>query len=543
MSRVIRDLSNSKMSDGFFDIKYQEDGIYLTVYPPLGNGKRVEARDVLEKLNKKQIKNFNKDLVEFAVSKADKIPTLIAPAQEEAKIDATATVLIAPDKMKAFIALTAPEGGKQLTFEQLANVLAQSGVIHGISQSALESLSKYPVYNEMVLVAEATLPVAGQNGRVEFHFDISKDRKPTVLEDGRVDFRELNIIENCKKGQKLCSLVPPLSGKPGRTVVGGIIPAMDGKPAVLPRGRNVEVSEDGQSLVASIDGQVSYIDGKVNVFSTFEVPSDVDNSTGNINFVGNVCVRGNVLSGFTVEAGGNVEVWGVVEGAVIKAGGDIILKRGMQGLGKGILVSNGDIIARYIEHSNIEAKNDIKAEAIMHSNVKCGNKLELGGRKGLLVGGTCKVGKEIIAKVIGSHMATPTDVEVGVDPTVRERYKVVKDELANTENDIKKAEQAIVILKKLESAGALSPEKQELLTKSIRTKIYLSSRICELKAEIASLESRLQQEAHGKIRVYNYIYPGTRVAIGSSAMFIKDTLQYCTLFKEGPDIRIGAIDR
>jgi len=172
------------------------------------------------------------------------------------------------------------------------------------------------------------------------------------------------------------------------------VPALDGKPAVLPKGKNVEISEDGQSLIAGIDGQVNYIDGKVSVFANYEVPADVDNSTGNISFVGNVIIRGNVLSGFTVEAGGSVEVMGVVEAAVIKADGDIILRRGMQGLGRGILKSGGDIIAKYIENSIIEAKGDIKAEAIMHSNVKCGNKLELSGKKGLLIGGKCKVGKK-----------------------------------------------------------------------------------------------------------------------------------------------------
>jgi len=46
---------------------------------------------------------------------------------------------------------------------------------------------------------------------------------------------------------------------------------LDGKPAVLPKGKNVEISEDGQSLIAGIDGQVNYIDGKVSVFANYEV--------------------------------------------------------------------------------------------------------------------------------------------------------------------------------------------------------------------------------------------------------------------------------
>lgn len=535
--------SNRNVNDGFFEIKYGEDGLYLSIYPPVGKGRRVEARDVIEKLNRKHVRGFNKEAIELAVLKADKSYTKIADAQEEAKIDATASVVITPDKMKGFISIQAPEGGKDLTQEDILSLLSKNGVIYGINRTTLETIAKYPVYGEMVCIAEGTQSVNGQNGKVEFYFDLNRERKPTILEDGRVDFRELNLIESVKIGQKLCSLVPPLPGKKGKTVIGTDIPALDGKPAIMPRGRNVEVIDNGQVLISSIDGQVNYVDGKVSVFLNYEVSADVDNSTGNINFVGNVIIRGNVLSGFTVEAGGNVEVWGVVEGALIRAGGDIILRRGMQGMGKGTLISGGDIIARYIEHSKIEAKNEIKSEAIMHSSVKCGNKLELGGKKGLLVGGSCKVGKEINAKVIGSHMATVTDIEVGTDPSIRERYKAVKEEINSSEGDIKKSDQAITILKKLEAAGALTPDKQEMMAKSVRTKIFLINRVNELKEEVVQLEAKLQQEAYGKIRVQNYIYAGTKVSIGSCMMYIKETLQYCTLYRDGADVRVGPIDK
>lgn len=537
------DDTKRNINDGFFNLEFRQDGIYLTVFPPMSKGKRVEARDVIEKLNRKLVRNFKKDVVELAVLKADKAPVKIAEAQEEVKVNATASVMTAPDKMKAFITIYPPEGGRMLIIEEILDLLSKNGVIFGINKVTLDTIIKYPVYNEMICIAEGTPAINGQNGKVEFHFDIKRESKPTILDDGRVDFRELNLIECVTKGQLLCSLVPPLPGVKGKTVGGVDVPALDGKAGALPRGRNVEVSEDGQSLISALDGQVTFIDGKVNVFSIYEVTADVDNSTGNISFVGNVTVRGNVLSGFAVEAGGNVEVWGVVEGAVIKAGGDIILRRGMQGLGKGILISGGDIIARYIEHSNIEAKNDIKSEAVMHSNVKCGNKLELSGKKGLLVGGTCKVGKEITAKVIGSHMATVTDIEVGVDPTLRERYKAVRDEAASMENDIRKSDQAIAILKKIEAAGALTPDKQEMLAKSVRTKIYLTNKLNELKEELPTLEAKLQQEAFGKVRAYNYIYPGTKVAIGTCMMYVKETLQYCTLYRDGADVRVGAFDR
>lgn len=538
-----RNYIGNNMNDGFYEILFRNDGVFLCVYPPETGGRRLESKDVIERLSRKMIKNFNKDIVDLAVRKADKMPVRIAGPQEEVRIDASVNVMVSPDKMKAYISFTPPDNGRMLTVEEVLEALAKNGVIYGINRTNLEAVVKYPVFNELICVAEGVPPVNGQNGKVEFHFDINRESKPTILEDGRVDFRELNLIQSAEKDQVLCTLLPPVPGTPGKTVYGTDLPALDGKPAVLPRGRNVVVSEDGKSLLAGISGQISYIDGKVSVFATYEVQADVDNSTGNINFIGNVSIRGNVLSGFVVEAGGNVEVMGVVEGAVIKAGGDIILRRGMQGMGKGILVSGGDIIARYIENSNIEARNDIKAEAIMHSNVKCGNKLELSGRKGLLVGGTCKVGKEIVAKVIGSHLATVTDIEVGVDPSIRERYKAVKEEIIQMETDLRKAEQAITILKKLEMANALTPEKKEIMARSIRTRAYFTTRIQELKDEMNVLDAKLQQEAYGKIRCYNFIYPGTKVAIGSCMMYVKENLQYCTLYRDGADIRVGAIDR
>ena len=536
-------INERNVNDGFFNIEFRDDGVYLTIYPAVGKGRKVETRDVQEKLNRKQIKNYSRDIIDMAVMKADKSAVRIAGPQQEIKVDATLSVVVSPDKMKAFISITPPEGGKNITAEEILEALGKNSIIYGINKATLDNVSKYPVYNEIITIAEGIPSENGTSGKIEFAFDINKERKPTILEDGRVDYKEINTIESVTKGQVLCRLVPPMPGVKGKNVYGIDLSAVDGKPAVLPRGRNVEPAEDGQVLIASIDGQVNYIDGKVNVFSNYEVAADVDTSTGNIYFVGNVIVRGNVLSGFTVEAGGNVEVWGVVEGAVIKAGGDIILRRGMQGLGKGTIISGGDIIARYIEHSNVEAKNNIKSEAIMHSNVKCGNKLELSGKKGLLVGGTCKVGKEISAKVIGSHMATVTDIEVGVDPGLRERYKALREETASMESDIKKAEQAITILKKLEIAGMLTPDKQEMLAKSVRTKVFLGNKLGELKEEMTVIESKLQQDAYGKIRAQNYIYPGTKVAIGTCMMYVKENLQYCTLYRDGADVRVGPIDR
>ena len=533
------DFSRNEMTKKSFELSYGADGVYLTVHRnPYA---AVEEADVLNEIRHKKIRNFNAAIISETVKKAMGKPVRIADKQIEEKVDAVVEVITSPDKMKAYIKIKAPEGGgKPAGLQEIAWQLKQAGIIYGINEQTVHALVQNPIYDQNILIAEGMSPINGKNGEITFLVDIHKDRKPIIMEDGSVNYRDLDYIESVHKGQKLCEFSEPTKGIDGRNVVGTLLRAIDGKPAKMIRGRNVYPGKDDLSLFSEIDGQVMYIDGKMSVFATYEVPADVDNSTGNINFIGNVSIRGNVLAGFVVDVGGNVEVSGVVEGATIKAGGNIILRRGMTGNAKGMLIAGGDIVAKYIENSTVEAGNDVKAEAIMHSDIKCGNRLELGGRKGLLVGGVARVGREIQAKVIGSVMATITTIEVGIDPHLRERYKFLRTEVVKLEENSKKANQAITLLRKLEAAGMLTEEKRELLDKSVRSKIFFESQLAEYKQEIVELEEKLQQEVKGRVRVENYLYPGSRITIGSASMHVKETMQHCTLYKDGADVRTGA---
>jgi len=299
----------------------------------------------------------------------------------EKKNENNVLITVSKDCMKAYITLYEPSDGKQHTI---------------IKNDILKMLIEEPVYNKGLCIAEGKKPVNGKDGYVKFHFERETSGKPVILDNGRVDFRNLDTIKNVKKNQILCTLEPVSPGEKGMTVKGSEIPYFEGKPARLPKGKNTKIVEDEGILISNIDGQVLYKDGWVNVVDSYNISKDIDNSTGNVVFTGNVTIGGNILSGFTVEAGGNIEVWGVVEGAVLKAGRDIILKRGISGHGKGLIISGGDIISKYIENSTVKAKGNINAEVIMHSNISCGgNVVQLSGKKGLLVGGTCKAGEDI----------------------------------------------------------------------------------------------------------------------------------------------------
>lgn len=527
--------------DGFFDFELREDGLYLILHGPMGKGKPVELDEILSRLRQKNITNYDYAKIKEAVKNikdSEKLEIYISDQQELEVIDEEVVVNISKDKMFAVISFIPPENnGRLLSYEEVMHAIESAGVNFGIDENEVKRALEERKPNYKYVIAKGLKPVEGTHGKLEFHFNVNKDLKPKVLEDGSVDFRNLDIINNVSKGQVLVTLIPAQPGTPGMDVLGREIFPPKVKNPTLPKGKNTEISEDGLSLIATIDGQAIYINNKVTVNQTYEVPDNVDNSVGNIDFVGNVIVKGNILTGFSIKAGGNVEVYGVVEGACIEAQGDIILYRGIQGMSRGILKSMGNVVARYIENSTVEAMGNVTSEAIMHSRVKCGGSVIVEGKKGLIVGGIIRAGKEVNAKVIGSHMATSTEIEVGIDPTIVERYRYLKDEQANIKKEIIKINQAIDLLNKMKGTNRLTDDKRALLQKSIRTKVFLNDRLKSIKNEMADLEPLMEERDDGKVRAFNVIHPGVKVTIGTATMYVREEIKYCTLYKDNADIR------
>lgn len=528
--------------DGFLDLDVRSNGTYIVIYAPNEGGKRVTFEQAVDFLKIRDITQYNSDVLREAVdSVKDRKEVKISLEKSEPSMDEEMGVELSKNKMFAIIHFFEPQGeGKMLSKDDILEILNKNHIVYGINHKAIDELLENKKYRYKYIIAKGKESVNGKNGALKFYFDVEKKSiKPKIGEDGSIDFKNLDLIEMTKEGQKLVSLIPPVEGKSGKNVLGEEIPTPVYKSAVLPKGKNVKVSEDGSSLIAEIEGQISYTNGKVNVYSTYEVAGNVDNSTGNIDFLGNVIVKGNVLTGFNIKAGGSIEVHGVVEGAELEADGDIILYRGMQGVNRGVLISNGNITAKYIENSSVKAHGDIQSNAIMHSEVKAGGSIILEGKKGLLVGGNVKAGVEIFAKTIGSPMATATEIEVGIDPEIIEKYRAVEEELKSIKDNYKKMTQFSDSLAQLKKKGAISVEKEEKLEKSLKTKDFLYAKLQSLQNEIEILEPKIQERNDGKIKAYNVIYPGVKITIGSIYTYLREEKKYCCVVSEHAEIKFN----
>ncbi|MFS8500198.1 MAG: FapA family protein [Caldicoprobacter sp.] len=520
-----------------FVVEYKEDGVYLTVYIPPSKFTKADEEAIMYHLKRKKIQGLMVDAVAQAMHVNPGRPVKVAEPQPELPVDEEVLVHISQDGMLATMMLLPPDGGRLLEYKDVIQALTDKGVVYGIDENAIRQALNSRRYGQEVIVARGKPPQNGEDAKLTYHFKPDKKSKPEIREDGTVDYHSLDNIENVTKGQVLVTLTPSTPGVDGKTVLGTSVPAKPGKPLVLPAGKNVVVSDDGLKLLAAIDGKVEMIGGRVHVYSVHEVKNNVDNSTGNINFVGSVIIHGNVLSGFEVRAGGSIEVRGVVEGATLIAEGDVILRKGLQGAKKGMIRAGGSVTARFIENGTVYAKGDVTAEAIMHSNVVSGQYVRLIGKRALIVGGRVHAALGITASTIGSPMATSTVLEVGISPEIRQEYEQLKEELQRLEKEQRKIEQALAVLSRMESSGRLPLDKVITKHKALRARDEYSLKIPTIKARLFELEEAFLKGAHGKIHVKKVVYPGVSITIGQSTFNVKDPINYVTFLRDEGEIR------
>lgn len=520
-----------------YKLEYDQDGVFLTVNDGDGKLTKDEELGIIRHLRRKNIEDLQSTAIFEAMYSAIGKRTKIAKAQKEEKVDEDVEIIISRDQMEAYIKLLPPEGGELLTLPAVSEKLNSMGVTYGIDDDIIRRLLDNRQYDRDTCVARGIPPRNGRDAKVTVHIEFHKKPKPEIKKDGSVDYHQLDMITNVKKGQVLATLQPAEKGVEGKTVLGGKIAAKNGKTVRLPRGKNTILSEDNLKLIADIDGKAELINGKINVFSVFEVENNVDNSTGDIDFIGNVIIYGNVLTGFEVKSGGNIEVKGVVEGAKLIARGDITLKQGIQGMGRGIIEAGGNVVTRYIENGTVVAKGDVIAEAIMHSNIQCEGRIQVAGRKGLVIGGSLHAGSEISAILIGSPMETVTELEVGVNPSLRIEYQELIKQLDKCEAELKKADQALKILNRMEKTSGLPQKRIQIKSKTIRIKLSINQRIPEIKGRILELEEKILEVDRGKVNARSTVFPGVRITIGNSMMYVKEEIKRATFIREHGDIR------
>lgn len=452
-------------------------------------------------------------------------------------------VSLSNDKLAAYFNFSNLKESFSCSVTQLEDLLQSHHIVHGVKREVLFRIADNPTYyaDDKVLVASGDDPKDGQDGSIEWMYDLDrKEKRPMEREDGTVNYKEVTSINNVRKGQPIAKRLPPQEGTNGKAVTGEALFARSGKEARFKLGKNVVTDPEQSAIYAAIDGVVVKTDrDKINVFPVFEVNGDVDFNVGNINFVGTVVIRGNVHPGFRIYASGDIRVTGGVEAAELEAEGSIEISAGILGQNKGIIKAGKNIKSAFIQDGIVEAGEDIiVSQSIMHSTLRAGKSVVCQGTKGLIVGGVIQAGDRVVARTVGNSMSTATVIEVGVVPELRNKLIALRSQIRSQMENLDKTEKALALLDQMAAAGQLTPERLGMRIKLGHTKKQAADDLISMKEEILQIEKSLEDTDKAKVLVGSIIYGGAKIVIGRYTRFIKDPTSRCCFRIENGDIVI-----
>lgn len=529
------------MKNGYFQLVNDEGHIGLKLVPPVDGGEKAGMNEVMDYLSYRNLvydfSELNRMMKEAEDTVVIRIADGICPKENECF-----KLTVSADRMCATARFYAPsETGECMDYAEIENDLKHQSITSGIMEENIKEYLQNRNYCTDIIVAQGTAPRHGTDAEIQYFFSTDLSAKPALREDGSVDFFNLNTISHCRKGDVLAKLIPADLGAPGQNIYGERILPREVKKAHLKFGRNIELTEDKSTIISKVDGHVVLVDGKVFVSDVLEV-ENVDNSTGNIEYEGSVQINGNVCSNFKVKARGNIVVNGVVEGACLEAGNDIIIARGMNGMNKGTLTAGGNIIAKFLENAEASAGGYVSTESILHSQVMAGTEVTVNGKRGFITGGRVCATDCIHVKTLGSQMGATTSIEVGASPVVKMQFQ----DMQKLAGEIQKVLRSITptveaFEKKKEGELHLSEEQMTYIMSLQKLRDMKMKELEETLTKMENLQEKLKNKNDAQIIVTGEVFPGTRIAIGEVSMMVQSSFKYCRFVKREGEVKMTAL--
>jgi uncharacterized protein len=541
LSEVDNGIEDTAVSEpGIFSLRLDRDGCaYLKVRPAKGDGEAVTKEEVESEVFNRSLTSYDMPKIEEVVNLADNLYVKVGEFSYNPVNDPLMSIEVAEDEMSASIYVSEPgPGGGNLTADDIKGFLKNNRVISGTNNEYLAKFEENPVYRRAYLVAEGLEAQNGKDGYIKYLFEVDPNKiKLKIKDDGKVDFKELNLIQNVIKGQPLAKKIAPELGQNGKNIYGTPIKARDGKDVQIGLGKNVTIAQNGEIAVAEDSGQVLLSKGKISVETVMVVAGDVNTSTGNINGLGTVVVKGNVEDGFSVTAQGTIEVLGFVGKSSLTSGGDIVVKQGInggEGEDSGLIKAQKSVWSSFITNATVESGNNvIVSDGIVNSNVDANAKILCQGKRAKIVGGHVRAAEEVNAAVLGSPHGAETIIEVGYDPKTKEEIdnlEIRQTEIEGKLDDLSRNIQGLLKQKKIMKDKFPSQKAQSLLNqKKMLNKLTVEKNNCttEIERRLDYLESL---KVSGKICASKTVHAGVKLFVKDAALDITNPYDNAVTF-------------
>jgi len=484
-----------KNIDGIFTLLKKSDSYYLTVFPPQGKGKPVNIQSVIEDMQKKEISNFNTEVIKKIVLQSNRIPYKI----EEDKMNLDALIIEKKENnMKAFLFLDSNKNRENPAEpSDLYYKLMKEDIVFGIKKTLADEIILQKIEDKPVLIAEGVNFKKGKPGKIDIKIKSSNNGKPLINDKGKVNFKEISNFHQVKKGELIAQIIPGIPPSPSIDISGKVnmIEELQKLEKIsFKTGINTYISENGLELYSAADGIVNISeDGTISVLSLLEINMNIDFRAGNVHYQGNILINGDVKSGFIIE-GENIAINGFVEGGdIISNVGNVFVKDGIIGRNKSkIILKNGNLSTSKIIDSEVLVNGNILVENgfIRNSKLTASGNIIISGENSSIIGGIVSAGSMIEAWNIGSPTSSKTELKLDNNAfkdlsSLSKNLSYQIKELDNKQREYEKE------LEKQDNCSIIDLMKEDNCVKLLNSFSHAVLTQSKLKKELESIESLL----------------------------------------------------
>lgn len=441
-------------------------------------------------------------------------------------------VRISYDEMEAYLLLPTPlTPDEEYDFADVMEKVRNAGVKIGINESKISAMIQERYFDRECLIAKGIDVVNGVDAYFDLNFDTNFNKVPSLREDGTVDYWSIHTVELVEEGQIIATYYEPVDGSNGMTVKGKLLVAKRGRPLPPLTGKGFERSEDNKTYTCTMNGKIEMKNNRIMISDVHEVHGDVGLNTGNIDFRGDVIIHGNVPTGAVIRATGSITVDGTVEGAILDAHKDIIIRGGMLGAGRGTVITKGNLIVKFMEYTKVKAHGSVTTDSLINCKVTAYDKVYLKGKHASVVGGTVHAATGIEAYNFGNEYGVKTEVYAGINMEV-------KKQITYHENCINEAQDMIdkinIGIKQLDDAVRLGidiPPNDPRRASLLRTKIVKQAEIASHTQQLKEMNDVVECAKGASINVLQDVYNGVIIGINDALHQVKEQQSTVSYFE------------
>lgn len=445
------------------------------------------------------------------------------------------SVSISDDALEAYITLNfLPDELKDdhtALIQAIQSALKNADVNYGIIQEAL--FNDIPL-NTPVLIAKGKPPVHGKDSEIKM-YSIS-DPKPRIIDNGKVNYYDLDLIHHVKAGDWLGERTDPVPGSPGIDVHGNEIKPNEGilYPLVYDQNSVIQVRQQNKDVLYSLkDGAVHYVDNCIAVYDVLEIKGDVDFNVGNIDFDGYVNIKGTVEDNFSVKATKDIEISGEYGIGGVKliesTEGSIYVRGGIAGKNRAKIKCRENLYAKFLSDTEVECEGIVYIGFyVRNCNIRAKQVIVESG-KGQIVGGNIDADVSVESADVGNRMETRTIINIrGFN---RELMKMELDETVSAIQSRKKRMNELIS----NISSGINTQNDKSEAKKMQREIFLlQEEIKKLESRYSSINNYLKVPGEGALIVKNYIYPKVKITIKNEVLdVIKQEFGPTYVFTDG----------